>query len=118
MKKCILFFFFVFFGAKGFSQKSNLQVINDFLDSTDKSVERYNQDNEIINKVNISTALGNLDCYVIQGLCKTKLTDTKTVFYFNETYGFVKIVYDLFDKSRLELNLKEVKHGIESTLKW
>ena len=59
------------------------------------------EDLEIIDKVALPTALGNLECFVIQGLCKTKLTDTKTFFYFNETYGFVKIVYDLFDKTRL-----------------
>lgn len=73
---------------------------------------------EIIDRIKLSTALGELDCFVIQGICKTQLTDTKTLFYFNEKYGFVKIVYDLFDKSRLELNLKEVKHGVESTIKW
>jgi hypothetical protein len=76
------------------------------------------EDLEIIDKVNLSTPLGDLDCWVVQGICKTQLTDTKTLFYFNEKYGFVKIIYDLFDKSRLELTLKEVKQGVESTMKW
>ena len=87
------------------------------------SYERFNlkwegvldskEDLEIIDKVKLPTALGELDCYVVQGVCKTRLTESKTLFYFNETYGFVKIVYDLFDKSRLELNLKEVKNKVK-----
>jgi hypothetical protein len=64
---------------------------------------------EIIDKVELKTALGQLPCFVVQGISKSSLTETKSLFYFNETYGFVKIVYDLFDKSRLELNLIEVK---------
>jgi hypothetical protein len=67
------------------------------------------EDLEIIDKVELKTALGQLPCYVVQGISKSHLTESKTLFYFNETYGFVKIVYDLFDKSRLELNLIEVR---------
>jgi hypothetical protein len=64
---------------------------------------------EIIEKVELKTSFGLLPCYVVQGISKSTLTETKTLFYFNETYGFVKIVYDLLDKSRLELNLKSVR---------
>jgi hypothetical protein len=64
---------------------------------------------EIIEKVQLSTAFGVLPCFVVKGICKSSLTESISLFYYNETYGFVKIVYDLFDKSRLELTLKEVK---------
>jgi hypothetical protein len=64
---------------------------------------------EIIEKVNLPTAFGVLRCFVVQGVAKSNLTETTSLFYYNETYGFIKIVYDLFDKSRLELTLKEVK---------
>jgi hypothetical protein len=64
---------------------------------------------EIMDKVELKTPLGPLPCYVVQGISKSSLTETKSLFYFNETYGFVKIVYDLLDNSRLELNLKEVR---------
>jgi hypothetical protein len=64
---------------------------------------------EIIEKVQLPTAFGVLPCFVVQGIAKSNLTETTSLFYYNETYGFVKIVYDLFDKSRLELTLKEVK---------
>jgi hypothetical protein len=77
---------------------------------------------EIIDKVQLPTALGVLPCYVVQGISKSTLTETKTVFYYNEDVGFVKIVYDLFDKSRLEFNLKEIKKDIplpnSDFLKW
>ncbi len=64
---------------------------------------------EIIDKVDLPTALGVLPCFVVRGVAKSSLTETKSWFYYNETFGFVKIIYDLFDKSRLELTLKEVK---------
>jgi hypothetical protein len=64
---------------------------------------------EIIEKVNLPTAFGVLPCFVVQGIAKSNLTETTSLFYYNETYGFVKIVYDLFDKSRLELTLTKVK---------
>ncbi len=64
---------------------------------------------EIIEKVDLKTVFGTLPCWVVQGISKSELTETKSLFYYNEDYGFVKILYDLFDKSRLELTLKEVK---------
>lgn len=63
----------------------------------------------IIDVVELTTPFGVLPCYVVEGFVKSDLTDTRTLFYFNETYGFVKIVYDLFDKTRLELNLVSVR---------
>ncbi len=73
-----------------------------------EGVLELQEDLEIIDKVELETALGKLPCYVVQGISKSKLTETKSLFYFNETFGFVKIVYELFDKSRLELNLKKI----------
>jgi hypothetical protein len=64
---------------------------------------------EIIDKVNLPTVFGELPCFVVQGISKSNLTETTSLFYYNETYGFVKIVYNLFDNSYLELNLKEVR---------
>jgi hypothetical protein len=64
---------------------------------------------EIIDKVNLPTVFGVLPCFVVQGISKSNLTETTSLFYYNETYGFVKIVYNLFDNSYLELNLKEVR---------
>jgi hypothetical protein len=67
---------------------------------------------EIIEKVDLKTVFGILPCFVVQGIPKSSLTETKSLFYYNEDKGFVKIVYDLFDKSRLELNLIEIKKDI------
>jgi hypothetical protein len=64
---------------------------------------------EIIDKVDLPTAFGTLPCFVVQGICKSDLTESKSLFYYNETYGFVRITYYLFDKSFLEFNLKAVK---------
>lgn len=77
---------------------------------------------EIVEKVQLPTALGVLSCFVVEGISTSKLTHTKSLFYYNETYGFVKIVYDLFDKSRLELTLKEIGTDVPppqySPLRW
>jgi hypothetical protein len=67
---------------------------------------------EIIDKVQLPTALGVLPCFVVKGICTSALTESTSLFYYNETFGFVKIVYDLFDKSRLEFNLKQIKKDI------
>jgi hypothetical protein len=67
---------------------------------------------EIIDKIQLPTALGVLPCFVVKGICTSALTESTSLFYYNETFGFVKIVYDLFDKSRLEFNLREIKKDI------
>jgi hypothetical protein len=58
------------------------------------------EDLEIIDKVDLPTVFGTLPCFVVKGICKSRLTESTSFFYFNEEYGFVKIVYDLFDKIR------------------
>jgi hypothetical protein len=59
----------------------------------------------IVDKTVLETPLGKLDCFVIKAQTTSKLTNTKTVFYFNEKYGFVKIIYHLFDGKTLILDL-------------
>jgi hypothetical protein len=77
---------------------------------------------EIVEKVDLRTVFGILPCFVVRGISKSNLTETKSLFYYNEDKGFVKIVYDLFDKSRLELNLVAIKKDIPppdvNFLKW
>lgn len=64
---------------------------------------------EIIAKEKLQTKLGELNCWVINSFCKSKLGQTELLAYYNETYGFVKLEYTNIDKSRLIIKIKDIK---------
>lgn len=66
---------------------------------------KYNY--EIVDKRNIETELGKLDCYVIKSVAKSRIGETKLTAFFNEYYGFVKLNYTNIDGTNTNLNLIE-----------
>lgn len=64
---------------------------------------------EINDKKQIRTKMGLIDCWVINSDCNSELGHTELIAYFNEEYGFVKLDYLNIDKSRLVIELKEIK---------
>jgi hypothetical protein len=64
---------------------------------------------EIIGEEQINTALGIQDCYVIKSTGKGNLGETELISYFNEENGFVRLEYENVNKSKLILELIEIK---------
>jgi hypothetical protein len=64
---------------------------------------------KITSKEKIKTKIGELTCYIIEGLGKGELGETKSRFYFNEEAGFVKLEYRNLDKSKLIIDLISIK---------
>lgn len=50
----------------------------------------------------------NLVCWVINAKAKSSIGVTNSVFYFNEIYGFVKIVHSNYDGSKITFKLIEL----------
>jgi len=63
---------------------------------------------EIVGFDKIETALGKMDCYVIDSYAVNQIGKTFLKAYFNEKYGFVKLHYVNIDNSELFLNLIKV----------
>ncbi|WP_432412854.1 hypothetical protein [Rasiella sp. SM2506] len=63
---------------------------------------------KITDKRKIKTALGKIDCFVIESTAKSRIGETKLTSYFNSEYGFVKLNYINIDGSRT--NLKLIQH--------
>ena len=59
--------------------------------------------------VNLKTPLGKIKCRKVIAEGKTRVGTTKLISYFNETYGFVKLIYTNIDGSLLTINLKDMK---------
>lgn len=56
----------------------------------------------------IPTEIGNILCTEISATGASDLGQTKATYYFNDSYGLVKIIYTSIDKSRLEIELTEI----------
>lgn len=63
---------------------------------------------EIIGRVNLSTKIGILDCWVINGIATSSIGSTRLMAYYNEELGFVKLDYTNIDKSKLIINIKSI----------
>lgn len=63
---------------------------------------------EIIGRVNLSTKIGKLDCWVINGIATSSIGSTGLMAYYNEELGFVKLDYTNIDKSKLIINIKSI----------
>lgn len=65
-------------------------------------------DYEIIDKSRIKTALGNLNCFMIQSKATSRLGKTGLISYFHKKYGFVRLDYLNIDGSKTVLELVDV----------
>lgn len=57
----------------------------------------------------IQTAFGKIPTMITTSIGKTKLGNSYLTSYFNKDVGFVKLIYDNIDKSKIILTLKEIK---------
>lgn len=62
---------------------------------------------EIVDKKNIETQLGILECYVIESIAESRIGQTELRALFNEKYGFVKLNYTNIDGTKTNLELIE-----------
>lgn len=63
---------------------------------------------EIIDKSKIKTALGNLNCFIIQSKATCRLGKTELISYFHRKYGFVRLDYLNIDGSKTVLELVDI----------
>ena len=68
-----------------------------------------NYEYEIVDKKNISTKLGNLECYIVNAKAKSRIGETELISYFNFKYGFVKLEYKNIDGTKTILELEKVE---------
>lgn len=62
---------------------------------------------EIVDKKNVETKLGILECYVIESIAESRIGQTELRALFNEKYGFVKLNYTNIDGTKTNLELVE-----------
>lgn len=65
-------------------------------------------DYEITDKVNIKSPIGNLECYVIDGVANSRIGQTYLKSYFNEEHGFVKLEYTNIDSTKTVIELQSL----------
>lgn len=68
-----------------------------------------NYEYEIIGKERLKTKVGEMDCWVVQGTATSSIGSTGLIGYYNEDNGFVKLDYINIDKSKVTLEIKEIK---------
>lgn len=68
-----------------------------------------NYEYEIISKEKLNTSVGEMDCWVIQSTATSSIGSTGLIAYYNEDNGFVKLDYINIDKSRLTVEIKDIK---------
>ncbi|SFN49459.1 hypothetical protein SAMN05421594_2981 [Chryseobacterium oleae] len=64
---------------------------------------------EITDRKNISTKLGNLDCYVITAKATSRIGETGLISYFSPDFGFVKLEYKNIDGTKTVLELEKIE---------
>lgn len=62
---------------------------------------------KITDKKKIKTALGDIDCFVIESTAISSIGKTKLTSFFNPEYGFIKLNYTNIDGSKTNLELIE-----------
>lgn len=70
---------------------------------------KNNYEYEIIGKENLKTSIGELDCWIVQGIAVSEIGATGLIAYFSEEYGFVKLDYVNIDQSKLVIEIKEIR---------
>lgn len=64
---------------------------------------------EITDRKNISTPLGDLECYIVTAKAKSRIGETELISYFNPKFGFVKLEYKNIDGTKTVLELQKVE---------
>jgi hypothetical protein len=64
---------------------------------------------EIIAKEKLKTKVGEMDCWVVQSTATSSIGTTGLIGYYNEDNGFVKLDYINIDKSKLTIEIKEIR---------
>lgn len=64
---------------------------------------------EIIGKEKLKTKIGEMDCWIVQSTATSSIGSTGLIGYYNEDNGFVKLDYINIDKSRLTIEMKEIR---------
>lgn len=72
---------------------------------------------KITRKETLNTAVGSLECYVVESEAKSELGTTRLTSYFNEQFGFVKLMYTNIDKSTIEINIQRVQQQMVNFFK-
>jgi len=70
---------------------------------------RNDYEYEIIGKEKLKTKIGEMDCWVVQSTATSSIGSTGLIGYYNEDNGFVKLDYINIDKSRLTIEIKEIR---------
>jgi hypothetical protein len=68
---------------------------------------------KITDKKKIQSALGEIECFVIESTAISRIGETSLTSYFNPEYGFVRLDYTNIDRSKTILEL--TKHSDEKT---
>lgn len=64
---------------------------------------------EIIGMEKLQTSVGEMDCWIVQGIATSSIGSTGLIAYYNEENGFVKLDYVNIDRSRLTIKIKEIQ---------
>jgi hypothetical protein len=64
---------------------------------------------EIVGKEKLKTKMGEMECWVVQGTATSPIGSTGLTAYYNEQNGFVKLDYINIDKSKLTIEIKEIR---------
>jgi len=68
-------------------------------------------DYRITGKVTLTTEIGELDCFIIESSANSTIGETKLKSYFSETYGFVRLEYELLNNLEVNFWLVDYKTG-------
>jgi len=64
---------------------------------------------EIIGREKLQTKIGEMSCWIIQSTATSSIGSTGLIAYYNEDNGFVKLDYINIDKSRLTLEISQIR---------
>lgn len=70
---------------------------------------RNNYEYEIIGKEKLKTKIGEMDCWIVLSTATSSIGSTGLIAYYNVENGFVKLDYINIDKSRLTIEIKEIR---------
>lgn len=65
---------------------------------------------EIVDRKNVKTEFGNLECFVIKANAESRIGKTELISYFNEDYGFIRLEYKNIDGSKTVLELQKFEN--------
>ena len=70
---------------------------------------RNNYEYEIIGKEKLKTKIGEMVCWIVQSTATSAIGSTGLIGYYNEENGFVRLDYINIDKSKLTIEIKEIR---------